>query len=323
MGIPVDWLLKGPPYVQYRTRVDLLGQREEVQEVREARAAMLAQPEISELAVSLSDWPGKALSSHRSASQSFHTLNFLADLGCKADDDNLREVSQKILSEASPEGPFRLNINISSAHGGSGQDTGAWALCDAPNLVYALVRLGFREDARVKKAVEYLTGLVKEFGWPCAASPELGNFRGPGRKDEPCPYANLVMLKLLALYPEKCDVPAVNIGVQTITGLWKQRQSRHPFIFYMGTDFCKLKAPLIWYDILHVLDVLSSFPQAVQTEEFGEMLDIVKRKATVEGTFIPESVYVPYKTWDFGQKKLPSRWLTFLVYRIMLRSEKS
>jgi hypothetical protein len=30
--------------------------------------------------------------------------------------------------------------------------------------------------------------------------------------------------------------------------------------FYMGTDFCKHKVPLVWYDILHVVDVLTQFP---------------------------------------------------------------
>ncbi len=31
-------------------------------------------------------------------------------------------------------------------------------------------------------------------------------------------------------------------------------------MFFMGTDFSKLKAPLVWYDLLHVLDVLSNYP---------------------------------------------------------------
>ena len=28
-------------------------------------------------------------------------------------------------------------------------------------------------------------------------------------------------------------------------------------MFYMGTDFSKLKVPLVWYDLLHVLEVIT------------------------------------------------------------------
>lgn len=321
MRPPVDWLMSGPPYIQYRTRLDLLGETENTPAVRDARKTMLNMPEILELAASLQDWPGKVLSSHKSASQSFHTLNFLTDLGLRGSDPGMKSVAEKILAQASPEGPFRIPMNIGEGYGGTGKDTGAWALCDAPNQVYALTQLGYGDDPRVAKAVDYLSGLVKEYGWPCVVSQELGNFRGPGPKTAPCPYANLAMLKMLSTRQEWRNLAAAETGVQTTLHLWEARREEHPFIFYMGTDFCKLKAPLIWYDILHVLDVLSRYPAAVHSSPFKEMLDIVTNKAAADGTFIAESVYLPYKAWDFGQKKLPSRWITLLVYRILTRVE--
>jgi N-acetyl-anhydromuramyl-L-alanine amidase AmpD len=33
-------------------------------------------------------------------------------------------------------------------------------------------------------------------------------------------------------------------------------------MFFMGTDFRKLKAPFIWYDILHATEVLSWYTYA-------------------------------------------------------------
>ncbi|HEX7556161.1 MAG TPA: hypothetical protein VF338_06020 [Leptolinea sp.] len=320
MKIPIEWLLEGDPFIQYRTRLDIMGQSENNSEVINARSAMLLQPEIQSLIYALQDWPGKVLSSHKSASQSFHTLNFLADLGLKSEDAGMSEIITKILSYTSPEGPFRLPVNISAAHGGSGVNTGAWALCDAPNLVYALINFGLAANPQVNRAISYMTNLIQDFGWPCAVSAELGSFRGPGRKIDPCPYANLIMLKVLSLLPDWRDQPAVQTGVETLLNLWGNRKISHPYIFYMGTDFCKLKAPLIWYDILHVLDVLSRFPQAVQDTRYQEMLQIVLDKTTQVGSFIPESVYLPWKDWDFGQKKIPSRWVSLLVYRIINRS---
>jgi hypothetical protein len=57
-------------------------------------------------------------------------------------------------------------------------------LCDAPVIIYALAKFGLKENQQVQKAVRYLAGLVRENGWPCAVSKELGKFRGPGRKGD-------------------------------------------------------------------------------------------------------------------------------------------
>jgi hypothetical protein len=90
-------------------------------------------------------------------------------------------------------------------------------------------------------------------------------------------------------------------------------------MFFMGTDFRKLKAPLFWYDILHVLDVLSHFGQARLDRRFDQMLETVQAKADAEGRYIPESIWTAWKDWDFGQKKIASRGLTFYVQRIVKR----
>ena len=150
-------------------------------------------------------------------------------------------------------------------------------------------------------------------------SKELGKFRGPGRKDDPCPYATLVMLKLLSQFGEYLDSSQVRIGIDSLCNLWTDSIKSHPYIFYMGNDFRKLKAPLVWYDIIHVLDVISRFDYAQQKSRVKEMLDIVVAKQDDEGKYSPESVWQDWKGWDFGQKSQPSKYLTFLVYRILKR----
>ena len=41
---------------------------------------------------------------------------------------------------------------------------------------------------------------------------------------------------------------------------WKQRKEKKYYLFGMGSDFRKLKYPYVWYDILHVCEVLSRLP---------------------------------------------------------------
>jgi hypothetical protein len=316
----VEWLLQGEPWIEYRTRLDLLNQPENDPQVVAARKGMLADAKIQSLLTELMDWPGIVLNSHKSASQPFHKLEFIADLGLNINDPPVKKIFQRVMKHQSKQGPFQLPTNVPTHFGGSGKDEWAWALCDAPVLLYALIQMGLGEDQRVQSAIKYLNELVRENGWPCAASPELGKFRGPGRKDDPCPYATLVMLKVLAQIPELRESKSAKIGVETLLSLWDKSQEQHPYMFFMGTDFRKLKAPLFWYDILHVLDVLSHFKWAGKDKRFKAMLDVAVSKADKDGQFIPESIWTAWKDWDFGQKKVPSKGLTFYVQRILKRT---
>ncbi len=321
MDAPIDWLLEAEPWIAYRTRLDLLGQDEQEAAVRSARQAMLADAQVRGLVADLSGWPGTVVSSHKSAGQPFHKLTFLADLGFRADDAGGEALVSRILAHQSAEGPFQLPMNIPAHYGGTGGEAWAWALCDAPLVVYALVKFGLGNEPVVQAAMAHLAGLVRDYGWPCAVSKELGGFRGPGRKGDPCPFANLAMLKALSEVEGWRDGPACRVGAETLLALWHESATRHPYMFYMGTDFRKLKVPLVWYDLLHVLDVLSRFAWLKQDARLLAMRDVLLGKADSQGRFTLESVWTAWKGWEFGQKSGPSRWLTVLAWRILGRLE--
>jgi len=321
MHAPIDWLLQGEPWIEYHTRRDLLGQSEADPQVREAKRAMLEHAQVRSLVDELSGWPGIVISSHKSAGQPFHKLTFIADLGLQAHDPGMDGIITRILEHHSAEGPFQLSANIPVHFGGSGVDQWAWALCDAPLILYALVKFGLKDDPRVKAATSHLVGLIRDNGWPCAVSKELGKFRGPGRKDDPCPFATLAMLKALSAMDEWRDSPECHTGADTLLNLWSESSTQHPYMFYMGTDFRKLKVPFVWYDLLHVLDVLTRFLWLREDARLLDMLDILKSKVDELGRFTLESIWTAWKDWEFGQKKAPSRWLTLLAWRILGRLE--
>jgi hypothetical protein len=318
MSSVTDWLLEGPAWVAYRTRVDLLGEPETDEKVKMAHQAMVADPAMRQLIDEVRDWPGPAIKTHKTTLP-YHKLGFLADVGFRHEDPDLQPIIRKILQNQSPQGPFNVTINLPQAFGGDGDDHQTWILTDAPMVVSVLIKMGLGENEQLNKAVNYLAGLVRENGWPCAAAPELGKFRGPGRKEDPCPFANLVMLKVLADLPGWRDSKEAARGIEMILNQWANRRVCRPYLFRMGTDFCKLKAPFIWFDLLHVLDVLSRFPRIRSDSRYQEMLDILTSKADVNGRFTAESVYLAWNGWEFGQKKAPSRWVTFLASRIISR----
>lgn len=309
----IEWLLSGEAYVEYRTRLDLLGQSDSDPQAAAVKKRMLSDPKIQVLLAELQDWPGKVIASHKSAGQPFHKLAFAADLGLTQNDPGIAEIAAKVRSHQSEQGPFTLPVGAGGSWG--------WALCDAPTLVYALAKFGYTQTAQVQKATAYLAGLARGNGWPCTVSKELGNWRGPGRKEDPCPYATLITLKMLTQFPQWRDSPQTRFGAESLLTLWSQSRQLHPYMFYMGIDFRKLKAPLVWYDLLHVLDVLSQFPWLKDDPRLVEMAALVKSKADSDGRYTPESVWQAWSNWEFGQKKQPSKWLTLLAIRILKRIE--
>ncbi len=258
MPTTIDWLLAGPPFVEVQARLGLLGEGGSPA-VREAHRRMIASPEVRAIVQELQAWPVAPLNGHKSAGHPIHKLTFLADLGLTRGDPGIDRIARRVMAHASPDGPFQVVMNIQPAYGGTGKDTWAWALCDAPLLVYALLRFGYQDEPAVQRALDALTRLVRENGWPCAVSSELGGWRGPGRKDDRCPFANLAMLKALSDSSNR-DEHAARLGTEAILSQWERRRQDHAYMFYMGTDFCKPKAPLVWYDVLHVLNVLTAFP---------------------------------------------------------------
>jgi len=319
----IPWLLESEePWTRYRTLLDLLDQPEDAPEVQVARAEMLAHPMVRAMiadTVALGDHP---LKRHNDASHPIYKLSTLADFGVRADDPGVPAVVEAVMAHQSPEGAFQSLMNIPRAFGGTGEDAWSWILCDTPTLLYALLALGLRRDPRVQRAVNHLVSAVDDNGWRCVAAPDLGKFKGPGRKSDPCPIVNVFALKALTQVPELADSPATRTGVEMLLWHWEHQTERKLYLFGIGTDFRKLKYPFVWYDILHVVDVLSHFPFIYAAPHFREMVETITAQANENGRYTATSMYRAWKGWSFANKKRPSPWLTFLVLRIQKRWEK-
>lgn len=319
----IEWLLQSEPYVEYNTRISLLEQLETNDEVQRAKKRMLDDSRIKIILKELEGWPGYALKRHNDAKHLIHKLAFITDLGIDKSNSTLKHVSDRIFKQQSDEGAFQIIVNIPTHFGGTGEDELLWMLCDTPIILYSMLKMGWQDNKRIDQGINYLRSLVRENGWPCTSSPKLGGkFKGPGRRSDPCPYTNLIVLKAFAQHKELIRSKESKIGIDTLLSLWEQRKQIKPYLFGMGTDFKKLKAPLIWYDILHVTDVLSRFEWIHKDERLLEMVDIIIEKANSDGVYTAESVWRAFKEWDFGQKRESSPWITLLVYQILKRLKK-
>jgi hypothetical protein len=319
---PIEWLLEADePWTRYRVLVDLLDHSEDESEVRATRARMLAHPKVRALVAEVASWPGYPLKRHNDANHPIHKLSALADFGLRADDPDLARGIQAILSHQAPEGAFQSALNIPTHFGGTGEDTWAWIACDAPVLLSGLLAMGCGDDPRVQCATDHLAGLVEDNGWRCVSAPELGGFRGPGRKADACPIASVYALRALAQVPERLRSEEVRTGAETLLSHWEQRGERKIYLFGIGTDFCRLKYPFVWYDILHVAEVLSQFRFVHTDPRFQQMVSTIMTQADDEGRYTASSMYRAWQGWSFADKRTPSPWLTFLAWRIRKRME--
>jgi hypothetical protein len=314
------WLLEcDEPWTRYRTLLDLLDRSEKDPEVQAARAEMVAHPQVQELIAGAATWGDRPLKRHNDASHPIYKFSTLADFRMRADDPGMAAAIEALMARQSPQGAFQTLVNVPKAFGGTGEDMWTWMLCDAPTLLYALLAMGVGDDPRVKRAVDHLVHLVDDNGWRCVAAPELGKFKGPGRRADPCPIANVYALKVLAQVPELIDHTAARTGAEMLLWHWEHQRERKIFMFGIGTMFRKLKYPLVWYDVLHVVDVLSRFPFVQADPRFGKMMETITAQADDEGHYTANSMYRAWKGWPFADKKHPSPWLTFLVLRIQRR----
>ncbi len=302
------------PWLQYAIRKNLLHESRE--DLIDIKSEALQDKKILSYLNDITNFHNAIVRNHKDPDLSIHKLLFLLDLGFEMDIPEIESAITQIMSHKDKNGVYQSMTNIPPHYGGKGENVFGWCLCDAPLLLNALLKAKVDYQQHIKQGVEHLLSLCRKQGFPCSVSEEHGTFRGPGRKDDCCPISTLIMIKLLSKIDEYRNCDAVKDSIEAILSLWENSLERHPYMFYMGTDFRKLKAPAMWYDIVSVTDCLSRFEYVKPDPRFCEMIDLIKGKRNADGLFISESVYQKFKGWDFGQKKTPSPYLSYLCERI-------
>ena len=281
---------------------------------------MVAAEPVRRLVVRAGEWPGPPLRRHNDASHPLSALSTLADFGLTREDPGAAELSEAVLAHFDGEG-FETLLWLPRFLTKADADTERWTwmLCDAPTLLYVLLAFGYADDERVIAATEALTMRVEANGWRCGAAASIPRLGGPGRRDDTCPMATTYALKALALTPLGDDAAVVGPGVEALLDHWVHQRDFKLKMFGIGTEFRKLRYPFVWYDVLHVCEVLSRYPWARTDRRLVEMLATVTAQADEDGRYTASAMYRSWKGWSFADKRAPSPWLTLLVRRIEAR----
>lgn len=308
-----ELLDKSEEWLQYAIRLNIFNEKKE--DLLELKHKVLKDSKIKSYLFDITDYHSTLVSNHKNPVLPIYKLMFLLDIGLDCSVPEIQIAVNEIMKHKDNNGVYQSLTNIPKHFGGSGEDTFGWCLCDAPLLLLVLIKAGIDYEKHIKEGVDFLISLYNNKGFPCVVSSELGKFRGPGRKDDCCPYATLIMLDLILNIPEYKDEGITKNLANEILSLWENSLVMHPYMFYMGTDFRKLKAPSIWYDIVSVVNVLNKCDSIKEDKRYLEMISIIQSKQKEDGFFTPESIYQKLKEWDFGQKKHSSPYLTYLCLK--------
>lgn len=302
----LEWLMDGPSWVSFAVETQLLGRRSDPSLAWDNK-------EIGDVIERLRDersgFPalrtGKL--SYISGGNVYWDLYFLADIGLSIDEIKMDDEVEAFLGLQRDDGTFILR-----------EGTRPSFLCIPSIILSSLARMGYGDDPRIRRFIDLALEQQRlDGGWHCA----LNRSKGKRLQDTPsCPMDNQNLLRLFGQYPTFRTDPRFNGAVDLLLDHWTRRSEPwRPYGFGIGGQFMKIRYPETKYGILRVLDALSPYPYAIGRPEYRDILNSLLAKA-VDGRFYAESVSRSYSTFDFGQTKAPSRWITFLVHRLIKRS---
>jgi hypothetical protein len=302
------------PWVVYNTLLDLVGAEADSSVVRAAYAAMQADPRIAELLAALDPWPPEKPSSGAyEAKDSIWKLATLGDFGLHRDDARITALSERVFAAQADDGGFLQ---------GGFTHTKTWNtrpyMCVAHVMTYVLARFGYLGDPRLERAYEQIAAWQRlDGGW----HPNKQLLPGEAREAEPsCPFGTLNVLRALVAHPALRDSAGARRAAENLLNCWVRRDEPYrPVGFGIGSTWDKTQYPFVQYQLLKVADTLVQVPALYGDPRLGEILDRLRAKQGPDGLWTAESINKPWSEFDFGQKKQPSAWITFLALRALAR----
>ena len=307
-------LLHADPWTAYRTRTDILQEPGNCREVTEARNAVVENPFVKELIKSLDPWFPQSITRHNSPLIPPHVLKLIADLGVRSDDAGMDTVIAQIeghldhnlhaTRQTLPEKSFRPPSKTAEE----------WhALpCDSPEIASALHQMGHDSPILHKATGEIAARWLSEEHWFCHFFFVEKQFKA---HNAACPMAGLMALDLFSRTSFAEDSALVERCFHPIA--FHKDLGKSLYYFGRSKKFWTFKFPFVWYNALYLADVLTRFPQLHSTPAVEELMDWIRGSRAEDGTWKATSVFKPYKDIDFGQKKNPSAWITYLCLRIL------
>jgi len=332
-GDPLEWLLEEDPLnpgVRYFALSDLLDIPPGDPQVIEARRSLMSAgpvPRILDAQDPEGYWVRPGPGYFPQYQGSVWAVTMLGQLGADGADSRVRKGCQYVLEHAlDKNGAFSMSAIPSQA-----------ILCLNGHLLAALLDLGWLDDQRVQRAIEWVARMVT--GEAVAPAGDKGaplrylksGTCGPGfccgyNAKKPCAWGAVKVMLAFSKLPDEARTRLVSRAIDTgLEFLLTKDPAVADYPMGGGTkpsgNWFRFGFPLFWVtDVLENLAVLASFGYG-SDPRLSSAMDLVLSKQDQEGRWSMERSYNGKTLVDIEQKGKPSKWVTLRALRMLKRRE--
>lgn len=318
----INWLLEDDnPSVKYYTLVDLLGKTFDDEEVTTAKEQIMktgAVPKILSKQEPGGYWGIQNDFYVRSKYKgTVWNLIILAELGSDGKEFSIKKTCEFIFKKS--QDPTSGGFSYASITAGGGAP-GKVLPCLTGNMIWSLIRLGYLDDPRVQKGIQWITkyqrfddgeqNLPKD--WPYKAHKACFSKHS-------CHMGVVKTLKALAEIPGNKRNPDVKNTINQaldyllIHHIYKRS---HDLSKKSKPGWLRLGFPLMYQtDILEILDILTRL--GIKDERMQDAMDIVVSKQDDQGRWILENTFNGRFITNIETKGKPSKWITLNAIRVL------
>jgi len=189
--------------------------------------------------------------------------------------------------------------------------------CLTGNMAAALIRIGYANDPRIKKALEWLVKIQnKDGGWLCPY------WRAHVRDTHGCFYGTICPLEAFSEVARenltKEMKSAIERGAEFLL-MHRLFKADHHDYRVINQSWLKLSFPWFYgYNILRGLDVLTKLGY-IEDERLADSVEILHQKRQKDGTWILESAPIGRMQTNIEAKGNPSKWITLIALKVLKR----
>jgi len=334
----VEWLLEEEnPSVRYFTLRDILNRKEDDPELQKAKVAIHASKVVAKILSKQNPegyWEDPTSPYHPKYKSSYWQIMTLAQLGASKNDERIRKACEYVFRFQLDEGGFSRHSQQSALEeyewlrrkGKRLPPPDEWVpskvfehqySCLTGNMVAALLRIGYIDDHRVRKALEWLVKIQnKDGGWLCPY------WRAHLKDTHGCFYGTICPLEAFSEFPRqnltKEMKHAIERGAEFLLAHHLFKADHHNYKI-INKSWLKLSFPWFYrYNILRGLDVLTKLGY-VEDERLSHALQVLLQKRRPDGKWILESAPTGRMQANIESVGKPSKWITLYALKVLKR----
>jgi hypothetical protein len=334
---PIGWLLEETnPSVRYFTLRDILGKVENDPQVMAARHAISGSQVVKRILRKENPqgyWEEPTSPYHPKYKSSYWQIMTLGQLGMDKTHEKVRNACENIFQFQLGEGGFSSytperalkEYEWLREKGKNLTPPNLWISslvfehqysCLTGNMAAALIRIGYADDPRVRKALEWLVKVQNEDGgwlcpyWKAHIKDKHGCFYGAI-----CPLEAFSEVKKESLTEKMKETIEKGAEFLLMHRLFKADHHGYKVI---NQSWLRLSFPWFGYNILRGLDVLTKLGYA-KDERLSDAVEVLLQKQQSNGTWILESAPIGRMQTNIESKGKSSKWITLIALRVLKR----